>query len=568
MRKSPFALVLALIFGVTACAQSKRPMTFEDMMQMKRLGETAVSPDGKWLAYSVTTVNLDQNSKTPELWIQAIAGPNPESKVPQKLAVGKPGDAGSQFAPDGKRILFLSGREGGQQVWLADFDPATGATSNAKKLTSIATEADNAKWSPDSKSIVFTSAVYPDCGAITESDFATGNKCNADRDAALAASKVKAQIFTHLLYRHWNHFTGDKRSHLFLVSVDSEAMRDLTPNDPRDVPPEYPTEPLGCGCAISPDSKELAFTENLDREVAISTNADIFTLDLTNPGAKPVKVSTSPGGDFSPAYSPDSKYLAWRSQVRAGYESDKFRLVVYDRSAKTIRDLLPKLDGWVDEFAWTPDSQDIFFTSGIHGEEWVYLIDLESREPGLWGPEAEFSDLHILARSPRPGGASVTVIATRMKVDRPAEVGSIEVGFPPGEPGGGTGMVQVPFAFERRPPRPARPPQDGVLLVHRRRRSQGRRLLDPSPQLRPSQEISSQIPDPRWPARRVGRLLVLPLERRALRRQRLRRCHDQSARLHGLRPGLRRRRQRRLGRQALHRFDDRARLRRTALPVH
>jgi dipeptidyl aminopeptidase/acylaminoacyl peptidase len=440
MRKSPFALVLALIFGVTACAQSKRPMTFEDMMQMKRLGETAVSPDGKWLAYSVTTVNLDQNSKTPELWIQAIAGPNPESKVPQKLAVGKPGDAGSQFAPDGKRILFLSGREGGQQVWLADFDPATGATSNAKKLTSIATEADNAKWSPDSKSIVFTSAVYPDCGAITESDFATGNKCNADRDAALAASKVKAQIFTHLLYRHWNHFTGDKRSHLFLVSVDSEAMRDLTPNDPRDVPPEYPTEPLGCGCAISPDSKELAFTENLDREVAISTNADIFTLDLTNPGAKPVKVSTSPGGDFSPAYSPDGKYLAWRSQVRAGYESDKFRLVVYDRSAKTIRDLLPKLDGWVDEFAWTPDSQDIFFTSGIHGEEWVYLIDLESREPGLWGPEAEFSDLHILARSPRPGGASVTVIATRMKVDRPAEVGSIEVGFPPGEPGGGTGI--------------------------------------------------------------------------------------------------------------------------------
>ena len=114
-------------------------------------------------------------------------------------------------------------------------------------------------------------------------------------------------------------------------------MRDLTPNDPRDVPPEYPTEPLGCGCAISPDSKELAFTENLDPEPAISTNADIFTLDLTNPAAKPVKVSTSPGGDFSPAYSPDGKYLAWRSQARAGYESDKFRLVLYDRAAKTIK---------------------------------------------------------------------------------------------------------------------------------------------------------------------------------------------------------------------------------------
>ena len=83
------------------------------------------------------------------------------------------------------------------------------------KLTSIATEADNAKWSPDGRLIVFTSAVYPDCPAITTADATTGNKCNADRDAAAAASKVKAQIFNHLLYRHWNHYTGDKRSHLF-----------------------------------------------------------------------------------------------------------------------------------------------------------------------------------------------------------------------------------------------------------------------------------------------------------------------------------------------------------------
>ncbi len=172
-------------------------------------------------------------------------------------------------------------------------------------------------------------------------DSATGNKCNSDRDAALADSKVKAQIFTHLLYRHWNHYTGDKRSHLFLVSVDSGKLRDLTPNDPHDVPPFSLSG--GGGFAISPDSKELAFTENLDPEPAISTNADIFTLDLTNPAAKPVKVSTSPGGDFNPAYSPDGKYLAWRSQARAGYESDKFRLMLYDRAAKTTKDLLPNL---------------------------------------------------------------------------------------------------------------------------------------------------------------------------------------------------------------------------------
>ena len=387
-------------------------MTFEDMMQMKRLGDTAVSPDGKWLAYSVTTVSLEQNTKTPELWLQAIAGGEP-----MKLAVGQPGDAGLQFAPDGKRILFLSSREHGQQVWIADFDPTTGATSNARKLTAIATEADNAKWSPDGKSIVFTSAVYPDCPAITTADFDTGNKCNAGRDAVLAASKVKAQIWTHLLYRHWDHYTGDKREHLFLVSVDGGAMRDLNPSDPHDVPP-FSLEGASCGCDFSPDSKELAFTENPDPVPAISTGAQIYTLDLTNSAAKPVKVSTSAGGNFNPAYSPDGKYLAWRSQARNGYESDKFRLVLYDRAAKTIKDLLPNFDNWVDEFAWASDSKRILFASASKGESPVFVATLDGILMQLPN-DGGFGDLHV--------GQGRYLYASKMTAQTPGEVVQVRI---------------------------------------------------------------------------------------------------------------------------------------------
>jgi dipeptidyl aminopeptidase/acylaminoacyl peptidase len=426
-----FSALVPAQTAAPAAATSKRPMTFEDMMQMKRLGETAVSNDGKWLAYSVTSVDLDKNTKTPELWLQKIEG-----GAPFKIAVAQPGDSGPEFDSGGKRILFVSGREGGQQIWIADFDPETGAAANARKLTRIATEADNAHWSPDGKSIVFTSSVYPDCAAITAADFETGNKCNADRDAAQAANPVKARIFTHLLYRHWNHFNNDKRPHLFLVSAETGTMRDLNPGDTHEVPPEFPTGPLGCGCAFAPDSKELAFTENLDPQPATSTSPQIYTLDLTDPAAKPVKISTSAGGNFSPAYSPDGKYLAFRSQERAGYESDKFRLMLYDRAAKTTKDLLPEFDNWVDEFTWSPDSKKIFFVAGYEGSEPIFAVDQAGIAKNGMGLEryvtpgeglGEYSNLFAVANK---------VIATKMTVDGPSEV--VQLGSyvePPLNPG-------------------------------------------------------------------------------------------------------------------------------------
>ena len=423
MHKSALVVLLSASFVLAQTTLPKRPMTFDDMMAMKRLGDTAVSPDGKWLVYSVTTVNLDANTKTAEMFIQPIDSPN--TKPP--ATVGQPGDSGLQFSADGKRVLFISAREGGQQIWLADFDAATGSITNPKKLTSISTEADSAKWSPDGRSIVFLSSVYPDCPAISTSAFDSGNSCNKDKDAALAASKVKALIFTHLLYRHWNHYTGDKRSHLFLVSTDDGKMRDLTPNDPHDVPP-FSLDDSSCGCAFSPDSKELAFTENPDPVPAISTSAQIYTLDLTTPTAKPVKISTSAGGNFSPAYSPDGKYLAWRSQARAGYESDKFRLWLYDRSTKTGKDLLPNFDNWVDEFAWGPSSSNaIYFSSGYQGVSPVFEIDGlgpradKNRNPFIarLTEQGEYGDLH-------PTSDGQKLLATRVAVGAPGEVVALQ----------------------------------------------------------------------------------------------------------------------------------------------
>ena len=387
--------------------QARRPMTFEDLMKMRRLGDIAVSPDGRWVMFSVTDVDLGKNTRTSHLWIVPTAG-GEERALTASLA----GESRGRFSPDGKRILFESTRDGGQQIWLADFNTTAGTIGEPRRLTSLSTETDGATWSPDGKQILFVSSVYPECN---------DDGCNKKRDEEKAESKVKAQVFTHLLYRHWNAFTGDKRSHLFLVSVDGGTPRDLNPGDEHEVPPFSLAGPDGY--AFSPDGKEIAFEENLDPVPAISTNSDIFTLRLDDSNAKPVKISTAAGGDHSPAYSPDGKWIAWRSQERAGYESDKFRLVIFDRATKQIKEPLPNFDRWVDEFSWAPDSQTIYFTAGDKGEEPIFVLKVVGRKPNPFPAQltesGEYGDLHSLANGNR-------LIASRMSIRGPSEIVSLD----------------------------------------------------------------------------------------------------------------------------------------------
>src|SRR6266478_1582672 len=139
------SLLLVATLSVSLSAQTKRPITFEDMMKLKRVGDPVVSPDGKWVMFSAMDVDLDANTKRTHLWLVALGGG--EAK---QITNSAPGESRGRFSPDGKRILFISARDGGAQVWLQDFDSGNGALSgDAKRLTNISTEADGASWSPD-----------------------------------------------------------------------------------------------------------------------------------------------------------------------------------------------------------------------------------------------------------------------------------------------------------------------------------------------------------------------------------------------------------------------------------
>jgi dipeptidyl aminopeptidase/acylaminoacyl peptidase len=339
-------------------ASGKKPFTFEDMMALKRVGGPVISPNSRWVLFSAMEVDLNANKKTTHLWVMGIDGGQA-----RELPATSAGETGGKWSPDGKSYLYISAAEGGSQVWVNSFDPNTGAPGNApKKITNLSSEADGAIWSPDGKNIVFTSEVYPGC---------MDDLCNKSSDEARAASKVKAMVFEHLFYRHWSHYSNAKRTHLFVVSAEGGAAKDLTPGD-HDVPPFT----LGGQdlYTISPDGKEVAFTSNIDEVEATSTNNEIFVVPIT--GGEPKKLSTSPGSDSTPLYSPDGKWLAWRMQKRAGYESDRFRLVVYDRAAGQITNLTEDFDQWVESYAWSPDSKFIYFTSEKEGASPIYQLNL------------------------------------------------------------------------------------------------------------------------------------------------------------------------------------------------
>ncbi len=403
--------VAAIVLGLCCCAggQAKRPFAFEDMMALKRVSEPQVSPDSKWVAFSAVEVNLEANTLTPHLWLVPASGGEA-----RQLTRGS-GENRPRWSPDGKRVAYLADHDGITQVMVQDFDPGAGALAGeARAVTSLSTGADGELWSPRGDSLLFVSSVYPDC---------PDDACNQQRAREKRDSKVKAEIFTHLFYRHWNHFTQGLRSHLFVVPVAGGAARDLTPGN-FDVPPFSLGGPDAY--AFSPDGDEACFTSNHDEVEATSTNNDLFVVPVAGGAAK--KITVNPASDSVPRYSPDGKYIAYLAQARPGYESDRFRLMLFDRKTGQRTSLTESFDRWVSGFAFAPDSRSIFFVAGDKGEQPIYRIAVAS--PGVSPRELTRGTNDDLAVAPD----GKTLFFTRMSVRAPNEIWALSPGSPEARP--------------------------------------------------------------------------------------------------------------------------------------
>jgi dipeptidyl aminopeptidase/acylaminoacyl peptidase len=395
--KAGMALLFAMLMSLTTYAQAKRPMTFDDLTAIKRVGDAQISPDGSRIAYVVTDVDKNLNRGKRSVWVVPASGGSP-----QQLITSDKNDFSPRWSADGKLIAFLSTREGAPQIFVAD--AANPGASNPRKITSAPEGVGEFIWSPDGKMFAFTTDVYPDCGSFN---------CVSKRAEAEEKNKVKAVIADRLLFRHWDSFKGGKRSHLFVVPSAGGEPKDLTPGD-HDVPPFSLGDPTAFDFA--PDSSEIVFARNSDKSEATSTNNDLFIISVNGGEFKRI-TGNNPGSDTTPHYSPDGKYIAYRSQTRNGYESDRFRLMLYDRKAGTSKELSTGFDRWVGEFVWAPDNQNIFIVAEDRGRELIGLASISGGNGGVKPLIANTASSGITISSD-----GKTLAFTRSSLAVPAEV--------------------------------------------------------------------------------------------------------------------------------------------------
>jgi dipeptidyl aminopeptidase/acylaminoacyl peptidase len=380
-------------------------MTFEDLLACKRLSEPVASPDGKWVAYVVGVPDREANSVNSDVWVVSTAGGEP-----RQLTRSPKHDRHPTWSPDSKWLAFESNRDGSFQIYTMRVDGG-----EARSITQLSTEANQPVWSPDGRHIAFVSAVFPE---YSDKPFAEAEKLNSEKLEAREKSKVKARVITQLLYRHWDSWVDGKRQHLFVVPVKDGAAsgepRNLTPGD-RDAVPTSSTFVAGDEFAFSPDGAELVHTATPTpaREEAWKTDHDLWAVKLA--GGERRQITRNPAADSCPRFSSDGKWLAYRAQTRAGFEADRWQVMLLNRETGATQALTPDWDRSVDGLAWSPDGRTLLLEAQHEGMQALWRLPREGGTPSLVMGRGACGESSILADG-------VSVIFSQSTMRRPAEL--------------------------------------------------------------------------------------------------------------------------------------------------
>ena len=344
-------LVLALLSSSPAFAA--HPFHVEDMQKLSRVSGPKVSPDGKWIAFTVTRSDVAKNKSVTNVWMVAVAGGEP-----RQLTFAEQGFNGNlHWSPDARYLYFLSSRvDNKPQIFRLAV-----AGGEAKQITNVPIGVASYVLSPDGKTFAITASVFP-----SYTDMACNEKMAKER----ADNTVKVRVITEMPFRRWDGWVDGKRNHIFVIPTDGGAATDVTPGD-ADSP--IWTEQGSEEIAFSPDSREICFSRYVENE-ALTGNSDLFVMPVN--GGAPKAITTNQSTDRTPLYSPDGRYIAYSATLRPMQESDLVRLFLYDRTTGEHRNIFEATDRSVDSYAWSPDGKSLYVTFEDKGQEPLARLDV------------------------------------------------------------------------------------------------------------------------------------------------------------------------------------------------
>jgi dipeptidyl aminopeptidase/acylaminoacyl peptidase len=346
--KRIFITALSLMLGFGVMAQDK--LTPELLWKLGRVSLQDVSSDSKYIVYGVTYYDVNANSGETNLYKIDI-----KSSEVSQITDEKGSEYAALFSNDGKSIFYQKSG----QLWVMNSDG-----SDKKQLTNIKGGASNYKISPDGSKIMFTQDV---------------KMLNTTRDLYPNLDKAEVNIVDDLMYRHWDHWTDDMFSHVFVADFDGEKITSTPVDIMEGEKFDCPQQPFGGSEDLtwSPDSKSVYYVSKklYGKDYALSTNTDIYKYDLSTKQTSNISEGMM-GYDTNPVFSPNGKYLAWLSMDVDGYEADKNDIIIMDLKTAKKYNQTASWDETVAEFAWDKDSKSIYFGAGVEATYQIFSLKL------------------------------------------------------------------------------------------------------------------------------------------------------------------------------------------------
>lgn len=389
-----------------------QPFTPDLMMRMRRLSDPQLSPDGRYVAYTLRETDFDANRGRTDIWLldRRMAG-----SAPRRMTQDPANDSMPRWSPDGRSLYFLSERSGSAQLWRLSLDGG-----EALQASDLPLDVTSFKIAPDGKRVAVTLNVLPDCGA----DLA----CSRDKLAAQAKSKATGKRFDQLLIRHWDTWEDGTHGRLFTALLGPNGKLGTLADVSGGVAGNLPSRPFGDDAeySFSNDSQRLVFSVRLaDRSEAWSTNFDLYEMAADGSGTVRNLTAANPAWDTKPVFLANGD-MAYLAMDRPGFEADRFHVEIIDGRTGVRRALTRAWDRSVSTLGVTRDGLNLLAVADDIGQHSLFRIDARSGvvtrlyADGYVGEIAAAPDGIVVSRASLAGPPDLYLLAG--KGARPGEL--------------------------------------------------------------------------------------------------------------------------------------------------